>query len=257
MNVCLALPLALLLQAKLQTPSDAMSNVEIVLRTLHFLAGITWIGLLYFFNLVNVPVMKQLDGATKGKVIPILMPKALWWFRWGALVTVLAGLLYFIIFLMRDAKNANPPQSWGAWLGIWFATWAVAWVLVYLLLKNSKVFGKGYVLAIPILIVMGAAGWFVLNQMSHADISNNSLSISVGGGLGLVMLLNVWGVIWRCQKKIIAWTKANAEQGTPMPPEAATLARLAFLASRANAWLSIPMLFFMAAAHHYPFLSGL
>ncbi len=82
------------------------------------------------------------------------------------------------------------------------------------------------------------------------------LSISVGGGLGTIMFLNVWGIIWRCQKKLIAWTKANAERGTPMPPEAAQLARQAFLASRANLWLSFPMLFFMAAASHYPFFSG-
>jgi uncharacterized membrane protein len=66
----------------------------------------------------------------------------------------------------------------------------------------------------------------------------------------------VWGVIWRCQKRLIAWTKASAEQGTPMPAEAAALARLAFLTSRANFWVSFPMLFFMAAAAHFPFLSG-
>ena len=51
--------------------------VEILLRTLHFLAGIVWIGHLYFFNLVNVNLMKALDGPTKGKVIPQLMPRAL------------------------------------------------------------------------------------------------------------------------------------------------------------------------------------
>jgi uncharacterized membrane protein len=74
--------------------------------------------------------------------------------------------------------------------------------------------------------------------------------------MGLLMLLNVWGVIWRCQKRLIAWTQANAEHGTPLPAEAAALSRLAFLASRTNFWLSFPMLFFMAASAHYPFLSG-
>ena len=54
----------------------------------HFVGGITWIGMLYFFNLVNVNFMKALDAPTKGKVIPELMPRALWFFRWGALVTV-------------------------------------------------------------------------------------------------------------------------------------------------------------------------
>ena len=61
-------------------------------RWIHFLAGITWIGLLYFFNLVNVPFMKEMDAATKGKIVPSMMPRAMWWFRWAAVITVLAGL---------------------------------------------------------------------------------------------------------------------------------------------------------------------
>ena len=63
------------------------------------------------------------------------------------------------------------------------------------------------------------------------------------------MLLNVWGVIWPAQKRIINWTRENAANGTPIPAESAALARQAFLASRTNAWLSLPMLFFMATAH--------
>ena len=66
------------------------------------------------------------------------------------------------------------------------------------------------------------------------------------------MMMNVWGIIWRINKKVINWTKAFAKEGTPIPPESQALARLAFLASRTNAWLSIPMLFFMGAASHYP-----
>lgn len=71
----------------------------IVMRWVHFLAGITWIGLLYFFNLINAAFMKTLDGPTKNIVIPKLMPSALNWFRHGATVTVLAGLvLYFYLY---------------------------------------------------------------------------------------------------------------------------------------------------------------
>ena len=62
-----------------------------MLRWVHFLAGITWIGLLYFFNLINAAFLKSLDGPTKNVVIPKLMPSALNWFRHGATVTVLAG----------------------------------------------------------------------------------------------------------------------------------------------------------------------
>ena len=78
---------------------------------------------------------------------------------------------------------------------------------------------------------------------------NKTIAIGIGGGLGIIMLLNVWGIIWRAQKKIIAWTADNAENGTPIPPESAQLARRAFLASRTNAWLSLPMLLMMSASH--------
>jgi uncharacterized membrane protein len=73
--------------------------VGLLLRWLHVLAGITWIGLLYFFNLINAAFLKSLDGPTKNTVIPKLMPAALNWFRHGATVTVLAGLvLYFYMY---------------------------------------------------------------------------------------------------------------------------------------------------------------
>jgi len=70
-----------------------------IIRWIHFLAGITWIGLLYFFNLINAAFLKSLDGPTKNAVIPKLMPAALNWFRHGATVTVLAGIaLYFKMY---------------------------------------------------------------------------------------------------------------------------------------------------------------
>ncbi len=247
----------ILASLNIEFPANVMAWVEQGLRWLHFLAGITWIGMLYFFNLVNVPLMKELDGGTKGKVIPRLMPRALWWFRWGAVWTVFAGLVYFIIYLMRDAGNAGGEASWGQWFGLWFVVWVVAWAACYgLFMQKSGPLDDGRVLALVFSAVVAAASYTVLVLLAHPAISHKSLSIAVGGGMGLMMLLNVWGIIWRIQKKLIAWTAENAEKGTPMPPEAAAMARLAFKVSRANAWLSIPMLFFMAAASHFPFLSG-
>jgi uncharacterized membrane protein len=71
----------------------------LIMRWVHFLAGITWIGLLYFFNLINAAFLKSLDGPTKNVVIPKLMPAALNWFRHGATITVLAGIiLYFYLY---------------------------------------------------------------------------------------------------------------------------------------------------------------
>ena len=245
------------LKLNVQFPQGIGDQEQIVLRWVHFVAGITWVGLLYFFNLVNVPLMKALDGPTKGKVVPVLMPKALWWFRWAAVVTWLAGFRYFMILAKADAVNAGSRELMWRWLGIWLVAWLLAFVIIFALLRPTEgALNNGWVLTLLIGFVTMATSWLVLSLLGDPAASNRTLSISVGGGLGTIMLLNVWGIIWRCQKKLIAWTRANAERGTPMPPEAAQLARQVFLASRANFWLSFPMLFFMAAASHYPFLSG-
>jgi len=244
-----------LLQVHVQFPEGAMPLVEQVLRWVHFLAGITWIGLLYFFNLVNVPFMKEIDASTKGKVVPKLLPRTLWWFRWGAVVTVLAGLLYFIILLWRDAERTGSTSVAWKWLGLWLVVWVVVWFILYALVCTSPAKATFYTLAVIVVVVAGTWGILALLQNEpEIGADNRALSIAVGGGMGLVMLLNVWGIIWRYQKKIIAWTQANAEQGTPIPPESAKLARIAFLASRTNFWLSWPMLFFMASASHFAFL---
>src|SRR5258705_12919861 len=102
------LPFSLAMLQDLVHAPDSAALSRIILRWLHFVAGITWIGMLYFFNLVNVPVQKGLDAETKKKVNPDLLGRALWWFRWGALVTVLAGLGYFAMYILKaDVSNAN------------------------------------------------------------------------------------------------------------------------------------------------------
>src|SRR5271157_6284871 len=113
-------------------PPDFNTNFLMFVRWIHFLAGITWIGLLYFFNLVNVPLMKELDATTKGKVLPPLMTRALWWFRMSAALTVLAGLLYFAQIVGNDARNAG--QSQGPMMGSFFAIWTITWAVLYALL---------------------------------------------------------------------------------------------------------------------------
>src|SRR3989344_5610089 len=80
--------------------NDWLSNVQLLMRWLHVIAGIIWIGHLYFFNFVNVPLQGVLDDAGKKAVNPKLLPRALWWFRWGAMVTFLAGLALFTMTYM-------------------------------------------------------------------------------------------------------------------------------------------------------------
>jgi len=168
------------------------------------------------------------------------------------------GLRYFWILLAADAQNAgNPALAW-RWLGEWFLVWIVAFALIWpFQLPHTGILDSAWVRAIAISLIAIAASWIVLDLNANEQSSNGHLAISVGGGMGLLMLLNAWGIIWRAQKRLIAWTRASVEQGTPMPPEAAKVARWAFLASRTGFWMSLPMLFFMAAADHYPFLSSL
>ena len=152
---------------------------QLFFRWGHFLAGITWIGLLYYFNFVQVPFLKTVSAEGKAEAFKHLVPRALWWFRWAALATWLFGAL-----LLGHTRFAN----------------------AFMLQGSDAVIGMG--------------SW-----------------------LGTIMLLNVWGIIWPNQKRVLGLVPASAE-------EKAKCARRAFLASRTNTMLSIPMLFFMASSTH-------
>lgn len=252
----LHLPLSLAMFDGIFNAPDGEAILRMILRWSHFVGGITWIGILYFFNLINVNFMKSLDAPTKKVVVPSLMPPSLWFFRWGALVTVIAGFGYYAMYILRgDVKNANAANAGtNVWvvLLVWLLIACAAWALYnFVLLPNLSKDGKilavataGLVIAMAVAIV-----WWLDSQLTGTAAgrpdhlaSNKTFSIGIGGALGIIMLLNVWGVIWPAQKRIIAATAAGT------PPDAA-LARRAFLASRTNAWLSLPMLFFMATSH--------
>jgi uncharacterized membrane protein len=238
--------------------SDHLANEMMALRWIHLTFGIIWIGLLYFFNLVLTPTMKNVDAAARIKVYPELMSHAMAWFRWSSLANFSVGLRYYTIHLSSDAHNAGNPSLTARWLGVWFLVWFVAYALIYALqLPANGIRNSLWFRIISISLVVIAASWIVLDLNAGPDSSNAHLSISIGGGLGLVMFLNTWGVVWRAQKRLIIWTRAAAEQGTPMPPEAQHLMRWTFLTARTSFWLSFPMLFFMAAASHYPFLTSI
>lgn len=239
----------------LETPG---ANEMMALRWLHFIFGIIWIGLLYFFNLVLTPAMKEADPAARVKIYPALMSRAMGWFRSSSIVTVLVGLRYFQLHLLSDALAVGRHILAYQWLGWWFLVWLVAYFFIYRLQLPAKgLLDSPWFRGIGVALVVIAASWLVLALNGGSTVSNAHLSISVGGGLGLIMLLNTWGVVWRVQKRLIQWTRASAEQGTPMPPEAAHLMRWGFLTARVSFWLTFPMLFFMGAASHYPFLSSI
>ena len=160
-------------------------------RWLHILAGITWIGLLYYFNFVQVPAFAEYGDEARARNIAIdkVARKALWWFRWSALSTFVTGILITII--IEDYYGDD--------------------------------FGKN-------------AG---------------AIAISTGMLLGTIMLLNVWGVIWRNQKVVLA-NAANLIAGGEANPDAAAAGRRALMASRQNTIFSVSMLFFMVFRSHHP-----
>ncbi len=214
----------------------------ILMRWIHFVAGITWIGLLYFFNLVSTPVMQELGAGERSLMIRKLMPRAMWWFRWSAVVTVLVGLAYWMHIVATDHANAlamGGQASSGVIIGSFFGLWTLAFVVeMGLLMSPAEALRKGPVLGVIVAVVVIAAAWIFLDLNQHGWESNRALAIGIGGGLGWFMLLNVWGIVWRVQKKLIRWNEAYAKDGTPIPPEAARLARLSFL-SRAGEFLAV------------------
>jgi uncharacterized membrane protein len=251
------LPISLAMFDGVFNAPDGAALGRIILRWSHFVAGITWIGLLYFFNLVNVPFQKGIDADTKKRVNPDLLGRALWYFRWGALVTVLVGLTYYAMYILAaDVNNANALGrgeriSLSYVLLAWLGYPIVLFVIEYLIIKKVPALTRdGRVFAIVMFVLVALFTYGLVRYFTSAMsignenfASNKAYSIGIGGTYGIVMLLNVWGIIWPNNKRILA---ATAGTGPAPPPE---LARQAFIASRTNTWLSLPMLFFMGTSH--------
>ena len=98
---------------------------EMLLRWGHFLGGITWIGLLYYFNFVQTEYFKEADASAKSDAIQKLVPRALWWFRWGAMFTLITGLGIFAI----RGGGMSVDIYVGALLGVFMFlnVWLIIW----------------------------------------------------------------------------------------------------------------------------------
>ena len=92
-----------------------MNLFESLFRWIHVIAGILWVGQLYFFNFVNANFAPTMDTETKRKVVPELMPRALFWFRWGAALTWVTGvlLLGMVYYMHRGALLFTAGRGWG------------------------------------------------------------------------------------------------------------------------------------------------
>ncbi|MGH7373811.1 MAG: urate hydroxylase PuuD [Candidatus Rokuibacteriota bacterium] len=113
-----------------------------LLRWIHFLAGITWIGLLYYFNLVQVPFFAETEPGVRSGAQQKLLPRALWWFRWAAMVTFLSGWLYLLGYWIQKV-GFTTAGVWGIFLGgllgsiMWANVWFVIWPKNKIVIQNA------------------------------------------------------------------------------------------------------------------------
>jgi uncharacterized membrane protein len=222
-----------------------MQALEVLFRWIHVLAGIIWIGHLYFFNFVNAPFQGKLDGPTKKAVNPELLPRALWWFRWGAAWTWTTGvlLLLLVYYHGRYALEATADFTAGSWamLAVTFlAPFAYDALYKSPLARNVRAaFVVAYALvALAVFLYSGVAGF-----------SYRGVLIHTGAMFGTIMAWNVWYRIWPAQQRII---RAVKEGNAPDPD----LVKLAGLRSRHNTYMSVPLVYAMLAQHTTFFAGG-
>ena len=215
--------------------------LNLLFRWLHIIAGILWIGHLWYFNFVNSQVAKTYDEDSKKKVIPELMPRALFWFRFGAAFTWITGFLLLGMVYYGGGVTVEPDQSLGLAIGCGIGAMLVGWVIYDLLWKRMA---KNEVAGTVVAFVLLAGAAYGLREV----MSGRAMFIPIGAIFGTIMLNNVWNRIWPNQRKMIS----AAKEGTPAPEGVAATAALR---SKHNTYLSIPLLFFMIS-NHYPTIYG-
>jgi uncharacterized membrane protein len=177
------------------------AGIEMLMRWGHFLAGITWIGLLYYFNFVQGEYFKEADASAKTAAIKGLVPKALWWFRWGAAATLITGLA---IFGLRGGGMSMDIYV-GALLGVFMFlnVWLIIWPNQKIVIASAEAVSSGgkalpeaadalataglasrtnTLFSIPMLFFMGAS--------SHYPHSFSALAFIIAAAIILALELN-------------------------------------------------------------------
>jgi len=175
------------------------SGFLFLLRWIHFLAGITWIGLLYYFNFVQVPFFGETEAPVRSGAQQKLLPRALWWFRWGAMITFITGwlyILYMAFHLFGGLREfAATSYGWkiffGGMLGtaMWANVWFVIWPYQQVVMRSAEQVATGgqaipdaaakgaraglasrtnTMLSIPMLFFMGAAKHLIMTNPASA-----------------------------------------------------------------------------------------
>lgn len=218
---------------------DSMNFFESLFRWGHIVAGVLWIGLLWFFNFVNSNFAPTMDADTKKKVIPELMPRALWAFRWGAAWTWITGLILLGLVYYNTGLVFKDPtvKTW--------STGGIA-VLVALLMfvvydPLAKAIARTEIHFVLGLVVATAAVYFFSR---FAGFGFRGTAIHLGAMFGTIMAANVWMRILPPQRRMVAALKAGQEPN--LEEGARAKAR-----SKHNSFIVIPVVFTMIS-NHYP-----
>ncbi len=211
-------------------------------RWVHVVAGVLWIGLLYFFNWVNAQVMPRLDGPTKQKVVPELLPRALFFFRWGAAYTWITGLLLLHLVYHQGGEAVMMTASLdGAPAGATMIGLAIVLAAPFVYDSLWKALSKNQQAGVAASFALSAAAMWVFSEV--LNFNARTMAIHLGAAFGTIMAFNVWFRIWPTQRKIIAATQAGT------PPDGAWPA-LAALRSKHNTFMSVPLIYTMLMQHN-------
>ncbi len=215
---------------------EATQVLEALFRWFHVVAGIVWIGFLYFFNWVNGPFEATLDGGAKKAVVPQLRPRALYWFRWGAAWTWVTGALLVLLVFYHGQQMFAPDVSWtgGAFLmvAITFLAFLVYDPIARSIKDNKQMAAVGFVLLAIVVL-----GFLYIGNFGY-----RATVIHTGALMGTLMAANVWMRIWPAQQKVIA---AIRDGQAPDP----ALVGMAGTRSRHNTYMSVPLVWAMLNQH--------
>jgi len=219
--------------------AEVMDITQSIFRWFHIFFGILWIGLLYFFNFVNSAFAPTMDAETKKKVVPQLMPRALYWFRWGAAFTWITGVVLLMVVVYHGGLLVNEPTQ--GWMLPSFVMLAVTFLGVFIYDAIMQTLGaKNQMAAVVILFALVTGIIYLMG--TWANWSYRGYVIHIGAMFGTAMAFNVWFRIWPAQKKIITAVRDG------QAPDPAVVA-LAGLRSKQNTYMSVPLVWMMINAH--------
>ena len=214
---------------------EIMDVLQAIFRWIHVVAGIMWIGHLYFFNFGNGPYEGTLDGGAKKLAVPQLRLRALYWFRWGAAWTWVTGVLLVLLVFYHGQLMFGPGVTWSGGSLLMVALTFLAFVaydpIANAVKDNKTMAGVGFVLLAVVILCYVFVGRF----------EYRAYVIHTGALLGTLMAANVWMRIWPNKKIVTAIRDGQA-------PDAALVA-MAGTRSRHNTYMSVALIWTMIDSH--------